>query len=172
MAAQYPHGRDPGNSLGRHYSDFQLIGLAKPLSRRPSISENLQNPVPIGEVRLTSPRHIPTLPFAVTQLRIRERLFLPHSSRSVGCPVRPAVPKMTLPVGSRRTGSVEVESRDFAWRAMQAKPPDSHIESRSRHPRSSTAMKMRSRWGHHMPDGILFHACHTGVAICQSTDRQ
>ena len=52
MAAQYPHGRDPGNSLGRHYSDFQLIGLAKPLSRRPSISENLQNPVPIGEVRL------------------------------------------------------------------------------------------------------------------------
>jgi hypothetical protein len=26
MAAQYPHGRDPGNSLGRHYSDFQLIG--------------------------------------------------------------------------------------------------------------------------------------------------
>ena len=21
------HGRDPGNSLGRHYSDFQLIGL-------------------------------------------------------------------------------------------------------------------------------------------------
>ena len=52
MAAQYPHGRDPGNSLGRHYSDFQLIGLAKPLSRRPSISENLQNPVPIGEVRV------------------------------------------------------------------------------------------------------------------------
>jgi hypothetical protein len=57
MAAQYPHGRDPGNSLGRHYSDFQLIGLsgyAKPLSRRPSVSENLQNPVPIGEVRLVA----------------------------------------------------------------------------------------------------------------------
>jgi hypothetical protein len=27
MAAQYPHRRDPGNSLGRHYSNFQLIGL-------------------------------------------------------------------------------------------------------------------------------------------------
>jgi len=26
MAAQYPHGRDPGNSLGRHYTNFQLIG--------------------------------------------------------------------------------------------------------------------------------------------------
>jgi hypothetical protein len=47
-----------------------------------------------------------------------------------------------------------------------------HFESRSRHPRSSTAMKMRSRWGHQMRGGLLFHACHTGVAICHSTDRQ
>ena len=62
MAAQYPHDRNPGNSLGRHYSDFQLIGLAKPLSRRPSISENLQNPVPIGEVRLAL---VPTKSFAM-----------------------------------------------------------------------------------------------------------
>jgi len=27
MAAQYPQGRDPGNSLGRHYSNFQIIRL-------------------------------------------------------------------------------------------------------------------------------------------------
>ena len=50
--------------------------------------------------------------------------------------------------------------------------PIPHAVSKSRQPRSSIARKMRSKWCHHIPDGILLAACHTGVAICHSTDRR
>ena len=41
--------------------------------------------------------------------------------------------------------------------------------SRSRQPRSSTASMMRSMWFHQMTGGMSNAACHTGVAICNST---
>ena len=50
--------------------------------------------------------------------------------------------------------------------------PCIHPVRKSRQPRSSIARKMRSKWCHHIPDGMLLAACHTGVAICHSTDRR
>ena len=45
MAAQYPHSRDPGNSLGRHYSNFQPIWLSGLIPLRPGLQNVVTNGV-------------------------------------------------------------------------------------------------------------------------------
>ena len=71
--------------------------------------------------------------------------------------------------------SARLQSPASAFRCASPTPRQClirHAVRRSRQPRSSIARKMRSKWCHQIPDGMLWAACQTGIVICQSTDRR
>ena len=71
--------------------------------------------------------------------------------------------------------SAPLQSPASAFRCASPTPRQClirHAVRRSRQPRSSIARKMRSKWCHQIPDGMLWAACQTGIVICQSTDRR
>jgi hypothetical protein len=113
MAAQYPHGRDPRNSLGRHSSNFQQIGLRQTLSRRHRVTE-IRKPrfqsAKSGQSRRGTSGRVLTGGF--------DRL--PGTRRAIRCCPRRPGRRSSRPnhpdAEECRMDTLEVELSDGAWR--------------------------------------------------------